>query len=169
MNAPEVPRLGQKSASRSLRQFRTSAATFGRQMFIPCAQKIFYYHGCVETVSTKRMRAQEAGLIGVPGLETAATPWKQRTATLPNSRYGGGPPFASCVLRSSHPFTRVNEAPLAASPSVLRGEEKVNRNNPTFKNPPNPLKVNEKTFSNRNKKALSGSTHLRLTSHESHD
>jgi hypothetical protein len=60
-------------------------------MFIPCAQEIFYYDGSVQTVSTNRMRAQDAEPLLVPGLETAATSWKQTTPTLSNSRCGRGP------------------------------------------------------------------------------
>jgi hypothetical protein len=60
-------------------------------MFIPCAQEIFYYHGSVRIASTNRMRAQDAGLVLVPGLEIAATSWKQTTPTLSNSRCGRGP------------------------------------------------------------------------------
>jgi hypothetical protein len=42
-----------------------------------------------------------------------------------------------------------------------KGEEKSNRNNPTFKNPRNPLETNQKTFSNRNKNTTSASPRFR--------
>jgi hypothetical protein len=113
-----------RPSSRSQWQFRTSAMTFGRQMFIPCAPEIFYYHGNVQAVSTKRMQAQDAGLIGVPGLEIAETSWKQTTPTLPNSPHGGSPPFAPRAAR--HSFT-LRRAPFDEGPLVYPEERFLRR------------------------------------------
>ena len=146
-----------RNVSRSLWQFRISGATFSRQMFIPCAREIFYYHGSVRIVSTNRMRAQDADLVGVPGLEIVATSWKQRTATLPNSRYGGGPPFVSRVAR---------HAPLATRHYLSLAAVAANRYGSTNRNRHNPLQTKEKRFSNRYENALSGSP---VTNHQSHD
>src|SRR5580658_640322 len=46
--------------------------------------------------------------------------------------------------------------------SGQKGEEKSNRDNPTFKNRHNPMKPKEKTFSNRDKNTTSASPHFRL-------
>src|SRR5580658_7784090 len=43
-----------------------------------------------------------------------------------------------------------------------KGEEKSNRDNPTFKNRRNPMKPKEKTFSNRDKNTTSASPRFRL-------
>jgi hypothetical protein len=63
---------------------------------------------------------------------------------------------SSSRLRDSLP-----SCPLTPRPSPLAphfgGEEKSNRDNPTFKNRHNSMTTNQKTFSNRNKNALSGS------------
>jgi hypothetical protein len=45
-----------------------------------------------------------------------------------------------------------------------KGEEKSNRDNPTFKNRRNALTTNEKTFSNRDKNGTSGLPYFRLPS-----
>jgi hypothetical protein len=51
---------------------------------------------------------------------------------------------------------------VANPPAILqKGEEKSNRDNPTFKNRRNPMNPNDITFSNRDKNTLSGSPHLR--------
>ena len=50
---------------------------------------------------------------------------------------------------------------LAISIQTQKREEKATRNNPTFKNRRNYLRTKEKTFSNRNKIACSGSPVLR--------
>jgi hypothetical protein len=135
-----------KNASRSLRQFRTSAATFGRQMFIPCAQKIFYYHGTVRTVSTIRMKAKAEGgylrasnlpclsplLNGAPPamtilitetrLEIAATCWKQRTATPSNRQYRGGASLASSAKAGWRPWHAEARSAKAANRNTSRLE-----------------------------------------------
>jgi hypothetical protein len=51
--------------------------------------------------------------------------------------------------------------PPSLPPLNQRGEKKANRNNPTFKKRPNPLKIKEKTFSNRDKNTTSTSPHFR--------
>jgi hypothetical protein len=53
-------------------------------------------------------------------------------------------------------------ASVANPPAILqKGEEKSNRDNPTFKNRRNPMNPNDITFSNRDKNTTSGSPHLR--------
>jgi hypothetical protein len=48
-------------------------------------------------------------------------------------------------------------------PVLLTGEEKANRNTPEFRNRPKPLKTQEFTFSNRNKKHVSVSLPVRAS------
>jgi hypothetical protein len=47
------------------------------------------------------------------------------------------------------------------SEKQAKGEEKSNRNNPTFRNRRNPMKINYKAFSNRNKNTCFASPHFR--------
>jgi hypothetical protein len=52
-------------------------------------------------------------------------------------------------------------SPLVTHHCLRGGEEKSNRNNPTFKNRRNPMKIKNKPFSNRNKNSTSGLPHFR--------
>jgi len=67
----------------------------------------------------------------------------------------------------SHRLAATNSEPKPRHPSPFEGEEqakgegKSNRNNPTFKNRRNPMKIKNKPFSNRNKNSTSGLPHFR--------
>ena len=47
------------------------------------------------------------------------------------------------------------------SEEKAKGERKSNRSNPIFRNRRNPMKINHKTFSNRNKNTRFASPHFR--------
>jgi hypothetical protein len=67
----------------------------------------------------------------------------------------------------SHRLAATNSKPKTRDHSPFKGEEqakgeeKSNRNNPTFINRRNPMKIKNKTFSNRNKNSTSGLPHFR--------
>ncbi len=63
--------------------------------------------------------------------------------------------------RASLIYRRVEGDPFDGEEQA-KGEEKSNRDNPTFKNRRNPMKRKEKTFSNRDKNTTSASPHFRL-------
>jgi hypothetical protein len=69
------------------------------------------------------------------------------------------------MIENIHPrptliYRRVEGDPFEGEEQA-KGEEKSNRDNPTFKNRRNPMNPNDITFSNRDKNTTSGSPHLR--------
>jgi hypothetical protein len=65
-------------------------------------------------------------------------------------------------LSSAESLRGAHELPITSHKSrFLRGEEKSNRNNPTFKNRRNLLTTNEKAFSNRDKNTSFALPHFR--------
>ncbi len=76
--------------------------------------------------------------------------------TLRSTRIGI-PPVPSAVEGSDYREPRGR----SGGEERAKGEEKSNRNNPTFKNRRNPLAPKEKPVSNRNKNATSGLPHFR--------
>jgi hypothetical protein len=111
-------------------------------------------------VSSRHFGTNRCSLI----IEITATPTKQTAGTRAN-RYN-----LSLFTGASLPLFAGHESPITSHKlHFLLGEEKSNRNNPTFKNRCNLMNPNDITFSNRNKNTLSGSPSFRHPSSLSGD